>query len=184
MDDSRITELLRGRDEKAVRLIAEKYGGLIKKLISGILKEPQDIDEAVNDTYLNIWESSAGKEPSNLIAFVCRVAKNTALKKVRYNNASKRASVQTSVDELAEILPGRESAESELNEKLLTAAINGFLEELPANKRIVFVKRYWYYEPIEDIAKETGMKPGTVATLLFRLRSELKEKLTEEGWLI
>ncbi len=183
MDDGTISELLEKRSGEALKHIDEKYGALIKKLISNILKDPQDIEEAVNDTYQSIWESSGNTPPVFLTAYVCRIAKNVALKKARYNSASKRAPQRSSsVDELAEILPGVQSTESEFEEKLLTGIINEFLEEQPVQKRAVFVKRYWFYESVEEIAEETGMKSNAVAAMLFRMRRGLKDKLKEEGW--
>lgn len=183
MDDRLISDLLQKRKDEALEHIAEKYGGLIRKLIANILSDPQDIEEAVNDTYMNIWASSDGCTPLFFSAFVCRIAKNTALKKARYNSAYKRScACSAPIDELAEILSGTETTESEVDEKLLTAAINSFLDGLPPEKRTVFVKRYWYYETPEDIARETGLKKGNVSTMLMRLRKELKENLIKEGW--
>ncbi|MCQ2462409.1 MAG: sigma-70 family RNA polymerase sigma factor [Clostridia bacterium] len=183
MDDRLISDLLQKRKDEALEYIAEKYGGLIRKLIANILSDPQDIEEAVNDTYMNIWMSSDGCTPLFFSAFVCRIAKNTALKKARYNSACGRTAAGFSpIDELAEILSGNETTESEADEKLLTAAINNFLEKLPPKKRTVFVKRYWYCETLEDIAKETGIKKGTVSAMLLRMRNALKENLKKEGW--
>ena len=62
----------------------------------------------------------------------------------------------------------------------LHQAINGFLSTLPERTRIVFLQRYWYICPIEQIAAETGLSPANVKVILHRTRRSFKEYLEKE----
>ena len=62
-------------------------------------------------------------------------------------------------------------------------AINRFLETLDQQSRIMFVRRYWYSETVEDIAEFYGMNAKTVSTYLFRVRKKLKAFLQKEGYI-
>lgn len=46
----------------------------------------------------------------------------------------------------------------------------------------MFVRRYWYSEPIRRIAKSRGAKESEVKSRLFRVRQRLKKYLEKEGF--
>ena len=56
--------------------------------------------------------------------------------------------------ELEECVSGRESIEDHINEKELVILITNFLRQQRQRERVVFILRYWYLEPIHQIAKK------------------------------
>lgn len=60
--------------------------------------------------------------------------------------------------------------------------LNRFLESLPQEKRVLFVRRYWYLCSVEELAAWSGRRRGTVSAALFRLRQDLREHLEREGF--
>ena len=64
----------------------------------------------------------------------------------------------------------------------LAESLNRFLEGLPQEKRVLFVRRYWYLCSIEELAAWSGKRRGTVSAELFRLRARLREHLEKEGF--
>ena len=68
-----------------------------------------------------------------------------------------------------------------VEQQVLVQAINQFLYAQPARKRNIFIRRYWYLTPIREIAKAYGMTESKTASLLFRMRKELKTHLEREG---
>ncbi len=85
------------------------------------------------------------------------------------------------LDELAECVPAAHSTEEIVEAGELQRLINDFLHTLSERECNVFLRRYWYVEEYEAIAKRYGMKLGTVKTSLFRTRSKLKAFLEKEG---
>ena len=71
-----------------------------------------------------------------------------------------------------------------VDEHVLVEAINTFLEDLPKQKRIMFVQRYWYLMPVKEIAEHLGVSESQVKSTLFRTRNALKLFLEREGVLI
>ena len=69
-----------------------------------------------------------------------------------------------------------------MDERELVRAIDDFLAALPAAKRDVFIRRYWYTEPISTIGRRYGMRDGTVSMTLSRLRRKLRVHLQERGF--
>ena len=60
--------------------------------------------------------------------------------------------------------------------------LSEFLRELPEMKRDIFVRRYWYCDSVSEIAASFGIKPGSAAVTLQRLREKLRDYLTERGF--
>ena len=85
------------------------------------------------------------------------------------------------LEELAECIPDKNTTEQAISDKLFLEQLNGFLAELPAEKRKVFMQRYWYLRPISEIAVEFSMSESKVKMILHRTRNRLKMFLEKEG---
>lgn len=85
------------------------------------------------------------------------------------------------LEELAECIPGTDRTEEAVEGALLVDVLNRFLEELPAGKRKIFMRRYWYMSSVKEIAEEFGLSESNVKMTLLRLRSKLKQTLEKEG---
>ena len=70
----------------------------------------------------------------------------------------------------------------EVEAAALAESLNRFLESLPQEKRVLFVRRYWYLCSVEELAAWSGRRRGTVSAALFRLRQDLQEHLEREGF--
>ena len=181
MDDSGIIELFFERSEQAIAELSRKYGGIIKKLAENILRDKQDAEDCVNDTYFDVWNAIPPQRPGSLTAFVCRIARNISLDRFRKNSSQKRGAYAVCLDELAECVSSKETVETQFAAAELTKHIEEFLDTLGETNRLIFVRRYWYIDPIKDIAAASGLSGGAVRTRLTRLRARLKEYLTERG---
>ena len=90
MEDEKIIALFWSRSEQAIEETAAKYGRLCRKIAGNILENEQDTEECLNDTYLGVWNSIPPARPAVLRAYVCRIARNLAVKKFRSNTAAKK----------------------------------------------------------------------------------------------
>jgi RNA polymerase sigma-70 factor (ECF subfamily) len=83
-----------------------------------------------------------------------------------------------------EPLPVAISAISPVNELVRQEkrdAVRQALEHLPAKFRIPLALRYYSELSYDEIAEQLGMKRSHVATLIFRAKQELRQKLAEHG---
>ena len=90
LEDSKIIDLFFERSEQAVHELNCKYGAAIKKTTSNILHDRLDVEECVNDTFLQVWNSIPPRTPNPLSGYVCRIARNLAINRYHANNAVKR----------------------------------------------------------------------------------------------
>ena len=87
-----------------------------------------------------------------------------------------------SLSEWEECLEGGERPEEALETGLLAEAINKFLRSLPVDARNLFIGRYYYMDPLQEVAAYCGMSESKAKSLLFRTRNRLKEFLEKEGF--
>ena len=57
MEDRQIIKLFLQRSGSAIAATAKKYGSRLLQLAGNILRDPRDAEEAVNDTYLALWNA-------------------------------------------------------------------------------------------------------------------------------
>lgn len=184
MEDKEIIALYFARDEGAVDATARKYGAYCAAIAGNILDDRGAAEECVNDTWMKCWESIPPQRPRSLKAFAGRVVRNLALSALRAQGAQKRGGGQVplALDELAEIVPGADTPESSLDRQALLHALNSFLAGLKQRDRDLFLRRYWYLDPVEALARRFGMSHTAVTTTLSRLRQKLRAHLEQEGF--
>lgn len=181
MEDQRIVDLYWNRDEDAILHTQRKYGGLCQTIANNILGNPQDAEECVNDAYLKVWNSIPPERPESLLGFLSRVVRNISLDKYRFNRAEKRSrGADIMFSELEECLSDESLAALNEDEGIVDA-INRFLKTLDQENRILFVRRYYYMDSNEMLAKTFGINDNTIRQRLFRMRENLKKFLEKEG---
>lgn len=185
MNDLQIIELYFRRDEKALQETAIKYGGFCYNMAFNILSIHEDAEECVNDTYLRTWESIPPEEPNCFKSWLARVVRNTSLDLWRKNHRKKRyAGIEVLFDELEECIHSYANVEEEIEGKSLTMLLNKWLADLAQADRILFMRRYWYGEPLKNLAKSYKTTPADIANRMYRLRQKLKTELEKEGVII
>lgn len=186
MEDAAIVELFWQRSEDALRQTDVKYGKLCRHLANNILHNASDAEECVNDSYLRVWGLIPEERPNFFQAFLCRIVKNISLDRLKYETAKKRdRSGVVCIDELEECVASPVgSPEEAADENALTQAIAAFLQAQTDTARRIFVRRYWYCDPLNEIADDHGVTEAKIASQLFRLRKKLREHLAKEGFAV
>jgi RNA polymerase sigma-70 factor (ECF subfamily) len=184
MDDSMIIELFWKRSEQAIAETDTKYGSMCMTLAKNIVINHQDAEECVSDTYMSLWDTIPPTRPSILSAFIARIVRNLAMKKATYNNAQKRASnMAVSIHELEEYVSVASDSDGPLDEKELADCIEAFLHTTDYESRNIFLRRYWFFDSITEIADRFSISESKVKSRLFRTRNKLYSHLIKEGFL-
>lgn len=186
MEDDQIIGLFAAEDPGAVDAAAEKYGAYCRAIAQNILRDPQDAEECVNDAYLNAWRSLADRKPKNLGTYLGKLVRNLAFTRWRRDHAGKRGGGETALilDELGECVSGGEDPGDAYDRKELISAIEQFLRSQPEAKRRMFLRRYWYGDSLDEIAKTFSMTKNAVTMSLSRTREKLQKYLYERGFYV
>ena len=181
MEDLQIIDLFFDRNEQAIQETDAKYGRLCFSVANRILESNEDSEECVNDTWLRAWDEIPPTRPNHFSAFLCKITRILSLKKLEFSNAMKRTpSFIVSFEDLESVLPdehiapGTEAVE-------LGILISNFLRREKAEARNVFLRKYLFFDTVEEIAERFGMNESTVKSMLFRTRNRLREYLRKEG---
>ena len=185
MDDAGILALYWRRDEQAIRETEQKYGAYCRSIARGILSDPEDAEESVSDAWLRAWESIPPKRPEKLSAYLGKLTRNLCLSRLRERRAQKRGGgeLPLALEELEECVPGPGDPEAELEARELGRALNRFVAALERLERDLFVCRYYFLTPLEELSRRTGWSESKLKSMLFRTRKRLKKFLREEGYL-
>lgn len=178
MEDQRIIELYFARDEQAIAETAKRYGEDCMRVSMSILRSHPDAEECVNDTYLRAWNSIPPTRPNVLKAFLCKIARNLSLNRLRDQHRMGRdVDLTVSLHELEECL-----ALPEENREELAGILSDFLREQDKVDRLLFMGRYWHGISVAELASRMDMKPNTVTVKLKRTRQRLHDYLSERGY--
>jgi len=186
MEDNEIVELYWERSEDAISETSKKYDRYCRFISFNILHNNEDAEECENDTYLHAWNAMPPNRPSCLATFLGKITRNLSLDKFKNYNAKKRGLGQTELilSELDDCIPSSSTVEQDIAEKELVEILNSFIKNLPKEKRIMFMQRYWYLMSIKEIAKRSATNESQVKSALFRARNTLKSILEKEGVLL
>lgn len=183
MDDHTIIDLYWARSQQAIAESEKKYGPYCHTIARRILDREEDAEECVNDTWLRAWNVMPPQRPGVLSAFFGKLTRNLSLDRWRRLKAAKRggSQVELALHELADCLPDHRTPDEELEAAETAAVISAFLRRQPELDRYIFVRRYFYLEPLAALGERFGLTEGQVKSKLHRLRKKLRAELEREG---
>lgn len=185
MDDKALVDLYFARSEAAIELTEKRYGTLCRTVAMNILGNRQDAEECVNEAYLGAWNTIPPQKPEPFRTYLLRIVRNRSLSRFRSNSARKRdGNFAVALEELEGILPSPLSVEDQVTAKELSQLLDRFLADLDRKSRLMFVRRYWFGEPVSLIAARLSMRPNAVSVHLLRTRSKLRSFLEKEGYVV
>ena len=183
MEDSRIIALYWERDESALIHTREKYGAYCRTIALQILHSREDAAECENDTYLRAWNAMPPDRPQGLRAYLGAITRRLSLDRWRERHAAKRGGgeVALSLEELGECVPHPDTVPRTVETAEVAAILSDFLRSLPSVECDVFLRRYWYFDTVAQIAKRYGYSESKVKMTLGRTRDKLRAVLEKEG---
>ena len=184
MTDEAIIRMFTERQEQALAETEARYGGMSRRLAFRILGDRQDAEECANDVLMQLWNSIPPQKPDCLPAYISVLARNTALNRWEERKTAKRGGGQmtAALDEISPYLADPDNPiEDRLTEIALRDALTAFLGTLKAENRLIFLARFWSFQPVAEIAAEHGMTVGSVKMSLKRTKDKLRKYLKKEG---
>ncbi len=184
MEDKDIIDLFLARDEMAIHHTERKYAGRLKAISMKILRDFSDVSECVNDTYLKAWNHIPPTTPYDyFFSYLAKITRNLSLDRYKKQHAQKRnVELEVFSMELIGCIPSNDTAFDSLEEEAFSELMGGFLKQLKESERDVFLRRYWFFDGIKDIANRYSISESKTKSMLFRVRNELKTYLQSEGY--
>ena len=177
MSDAELLERLRSHREAGMEALLAQYAPLLRYVICGVLRDPQDAEDCYSEVTLNLWQRLDGYDPQKggLSAYLTATARNTALNHLKARLRREKHLAEQPGPQ-APATPEQALLHQERMEQL-KAAIAG----LPSLDRKLFYRRYYYLQPVAQIAAELGMSQRAIEGRLYRLRQKLRQELGGDG---
>ena len=178
--DKELVEAVGRGDEAALGSIIDKYTAYVWTIVWNIVQGKLDAADAkaiVSDVFFTLWRSAETSQPANLKGYLARTARNRsidALRQTRQALPLEEDIVQIPVD----------GPETEAIRQAEYAALQIAVDSLPEPDRTIFIRHYYLYQTLTDIAEAMKLNVNTVKTKLRRGKERLRRELTEGGYFI
>ena len=167
LDDRNIHEIFLSNKEKGLKILHEKYAGSFYWLGLRYLRNEQDAEEVVIDTFLKVYEHLGQftfSSEKGLYPWLKKIAVNECLSKIRKRKLNL---------EVVEVLPEISKA-AEVLDQLSYEEVTQALAKLPTLQSVVFqlyeVEGYNHAE----IAEKLHLSQGTSKAYLHHARNKLQ----------
>ena len=84
-------------------------------------------------------------------------------------------------EDAEECIPAPSNVEQTIESKELSSYINTWLYLQNEKEAMLFIRRYWYGDSVQDLAKKSGTTAAKMAQTMQRLRKSLKAYLEQKG---
>ncbi|MCO4760601.1 MAG: sigma-70 family RNA polymerase sigma factor [Myxococcales bacterium] len=185
VDTRLVTAALKG-DRNAFGQLIDRYKRVVFSICLSHLRNEADAMDLVQDTFLKAWTKLDTFQPdSNFKAWVCRIAANGSIDKLRRKKTRRAGELDDRVGagDLSEgKVPsigtyGRQSPLKEVEVSRIGEALHAALATLSETHRqcvlLCDVHGYSY----QEIADQMGIPKGTVMSRLFYARKKLQAEL-------
>lgn len=166
---------LQNGSEAALEWFIHRYAPYVHTIVYNVIGQSmgaEDIEEVDSDVFLQLWNSASEIQPLSIKGWLACVARNKARNKLR--EAQKELPLE---DDFIIIAP--DTPESRIMEQEQKDLVRQTVLNLPSPDREIFLRHYYYCQPVRRIAEELQMNESTVKTHLRRGRIKLSAALTK-----
>ena len=179
-EDIRLMRLVAGGDTTAFEALIERHQALVAGTVARMLGSNSDVEDITQQVFIRVWRS-AGRyvARAKFTTWLLKITRNLVFNEMRRTKRHPHVPVQ--IDPEAEELPLKdetgETPDAALLQAELQKAIESAIAQLPETQRMALVLRRYEDLSYEEIADILELSLPAVKSLLFRARTELRERL-------
>jgi RNA polymerase sigma-70 factor (ECF subfamily) len=184
--DPLLVDLARHGDERAVRVLVQRYNRRLYRVARAILRDDAEAEDVVQEAHVSAFAGlDRFRGDSSFSTWLTRIALNAALGRLRRRRPTvgldsfernETAAARVIAFPTVQLNPEQDMARSQVRDLLQQV-----IEELPDAFRIVLVLRDIEDLSVEETAGHLGLKPATVKTRLHRARKMMRAGLAERA---
>jgi RNA polymerase sigma-70 factor (ECF subfamily) len=184
--DLELMLLVKAGDLAAFEQLVEIHQHRVVGTVAKMLSDDTEAEDVAQQVFVRVWRSAARYEPTaKFTTWLFTITRNLVFNELRRRKRHATMSLDESRDS-EEDSPRHQIADtgvkvpdtSMLDDEMM-AAIHRAIDELPETQRMAIVLRRYEETPYEDIARILNLSVPAVKSLLFRARTELREKLKQ-----
>jgi RNA polymerase sigma-70 factor (ECF subfamily) len=181
-EDVRLMELVGHGDTLAFEKLIERHQALVAGTVARMLGSNSEVEDIAQQVFIRVWKSASRYTPrAKFTTWLLKITRNLVFNELR--RSKRRAQVPMQSDAEAEEIPLKDETspapDASLLEHELQEAIEDAITQLPDTQRMALVLRRYEQLSYEQIAEILDLSVPAVKSLLFRARSELRERLSK-----
>ena len=179
-EDVRLMQLVSGGDMAAFEQLVERHQTLVAGTVARMLGSNLDVEDVAQQVFLRVWKSASRYVPrAKFTTWLLKITRNLVFNELRRRkrHATNPLQLEPEGEEL-QVKDERSQGPRELLlERELQTAVDASIAQLPENQRMALVLRRYEELSYEEIAEVLDQSVPAVKSLLFRARTELRERL-------
>ncbi len=178
--DETLMARIQEREPEALAALYDRYSGILKSLIMGVIHNDAEADDLLQEIYMEIWNQAAhysaqkGKPLGWIVTLTRRRSIDRLRKKQAYARAEERLQNETEQQPEAWV---HNSTEDDIEVSDTRRLIMGILKNLPPAQREAIDMAFYHGMSQREIAAKTGIPLGTIKTRLELGLKKISEAL-------
>ena len=178
--DETLMARIQEREPEALAALYDRYSGILKSLIMGVIHNDAEADDLLQEIYMEIWNQAAhysaqkGKPLGWIVTLTRRRSIDRLRKKQAYARAEERLQNETEQQPEAWV---HNSTEDDIEVSDTRRLILGILKNLPPAQRDAIDMAFYHGMSQREIAAKTGIPLGTIKTRLELGLKKISEAL-------
>jgi RNA polymerase sigma-70 factor (ECF subfamily) len=179
-EDVRLMALVGRGDTAAFEDLIERHQSLVAGTIARMLGSNSDVEDIAQQVFIRVWKS-AGRyvARAKFTTWLLKITRNLVFNELR--RSKRHAIVPLQIEPGAEEMPLPDQVarapDASLLETELQQAIERAIVQLPESQRMALILRRYEEMSYEQIAEILDLSVPAVKSVLFRARTELRERL-------
>jgi len=188
--DAQLLARVAGGDDKALDILSRRHKALLRTVVSRVISDDADVDEVVQDAWVEVWKNATHYSPEKgqALGWIVTVARRRAIDRIRRKQSYTRAKdrYEEQLRSGCEEIDTR-TAEADVCASELRQMFSRVLEELPEAQREALSLNIYKGLSQREIAAKTGIPLGTIKTRLElairKVRSAILAQGSREEWM-
>ena len=181
-EDVRLMQLVAGGDTTAFEQLIERHQSLVAGTVARMLGSNSDVEDIAQQVFIRVWKG-AGRyvARAKFTTWLLKITRNLVFNEMR--RAKRHPHLPVQIEPNAEEMPLKDEATASPDATLLQTELQQAIENaitlLPETQRMALVLRRYDELSYEEIADVLDLSVPAVKSLLFRARTELRERLKD-----
>ncbi len=180
--DIRLMEKVRGGDMEAFRELVELHQHRVVGTVTKMLGDEHEAEDLAQQVFVRVWRSAPRWEPTaKFTTWLYTILRNLVFNECRRRARHKITSLDAAADDDDQPRQFADATvkapDTHMLDEEMQDAIERSIQELPEAQRMAVIMRRYQDVSYEEIAEVLDLTVPSVKSLLFRARTELREKL-------
>jgi RNA polymerase sigma-70 factor (ECF subfamily) len=180
--DIRLMEKVRAGDEAAFRELVEAHQHRVIGTVTRMLGDANEAEDLSQQIFVRVWKSAPRWEPTaKFTTWLYTILRNLVFNECRRRCRHKLTSLDAATDDEdhpQQFADGTvKQPDTTMLDEEMQDAIERSIQELPEAQRMAVIMRRYQDVSYEEIAEVLELTVPSVKSLLFRARTDLREKL-------